>query len=775
MEIALIQQFTVIFSVASLLMFLTYLPNNKHIPGVKLWTVALIFFPIAHWLFTQHYGHFWSVFIANVLLSSALTLIMVGTRAFYGLTKYKVSLIVYLISAIIATSYYFTLIVPDITMRRILLSFIAVSCLIIMISSIINVKQYQGKAKTFLLTLCIVTSLSLFTRIFLKLHFSDQELQSELQLLHQIVELMMLAMGFLFAISFSFLCQSRYTHYRRASEQQHINELELKAMFMQTLEAEISKPLQALIRANEDKEQPDHSIIAEQAKHLSLLSQEVFSQESTDSLASKKQPQVVYTRLEEWLTNILQSLQALANEKQINLSLNFPDPIGPCYLLEQYKLGLVINNLFTQILNIMPNGTILLTVHIKQSTSSQDATLIHFDFSEPTSGSSNNLINKDVFTNHYGSQLSQRVIASLGSQLEFNKDNQGQNHMFFEIIASEGVDDDIRYQIPRYNIAPVNHLDILLVSHDRRTQQTVTDILNQHKHYLDIAQNTEEMLARLNDSAYSVIILDINANDFNALDVPHLIKKRGLPNQEIPIVALTNNVSSVAKLALSTEGLTTLVAKPIQEGSLQRAINSIIKSHSPLETDLEYIEDAPTRTSKESSLAIGQAPIVTESSCEEVIFETIGLEQSHIADTEQSSQLPRFIQQRKNGDTPMNVNKETKAPTTKLFNPNALPLLELNSQETSLLDIIKNVNKEINTLFAQLKQQLSSRNKEQLPQTMYMLARASDKLGYVSLAELLLTTETNTIEGTGGKEFLQFEKVLLESQQLLAEHIKTLP
>lgn len=776
MEVSLIQQFAVVLSITSLLMFLTYLPNNKHIPGVKSWALALCFFPIAHLLFLQgqSVSPFWSGFMANLLLSTMLTLITIGTRAFYGLVKNNLAIAVYMYSGLMVITSYFTFYAPDIMMRQVLLSLLAVSCIIIMIFSLVNVKHHQGKAKNWLLTLCIGICILLFVRIYMKLNFSAHELQTEQKLLHQSVELIMLLIGFLFAIAFSFLCQERYTKYRRAIAVKHNNDMELKTLYMHTIKQEVNTPIQAVINAikkHPSKSQPEVSTHCEE---LNRISAEIFPQAPTNKYNSESYQQVSYVKLEPWLNKIFSSLQALATEKQIILSLNFIDPVGPCYLLDKYKLRLILVNLITQIINIKSSGVIKLTVHITQATSVREAANICFDFSEPKvdQDHDNNAIHKEVFTKNFGSQFSERIINSLGSELTFFMDSDNINHIAFDISTSEGLDNDIRYQIPRYNIPPVSNLEVLLVSSCQHTQAEVTESLNQNSHYLNIAQDLDDMRNRLASTKYDVLILDINADNFDPLSVPNVLEKHCQHNNNVPIIALTSNLSPAAKVALNNEGLTTLVAKPLQDSSLQRAINSLVTT-----------KKKPLATQQANVVTPAQeaAPLSEETPLSEVtsLPEAIEIEPAPQMPDDESSkpktQLPRYIQQRKNQPSPSSDVAEVIALNTNaLFNPNALPLLARHSDGACVKETVKSINRELNELLVQFKQYLRERNQLRLQQTLYKLAISSDKLGYVQLAEQLLTTDIDSIMNSSEKEFLKFEKLLLQSQSLLAEHIKTL-
>jgi len=787
MEVALTQQFAVILSVTSLLMFLTYLPNNKHIPGVKLWALAFLCFSIAHLILlqAQTLAPFWSIFTANILLVSTLTLITIGTRLFYGLNNHNKIISGYLLSSLIAVSYYFTFYAPDTIMRRVLLSLIALSCFIIIIFSLLSARPTYSKAKNLLLILCIGTSAIIFLRIYLLLHFNNQEPL----LVQQLVELYILSAGVSFAIAFSMLCQERYTDYRRAIDIKNTNDIALKTLYMQSIESEFNKPLKSLIEATDSPSIKEERDITEHAYLLNTLAQAIFSHTPPDLINKDNQPRVSYTQLEDWIVSIASSLRALAIDKQIRLSLNFPDPIAPCYLLEKYKLQLLLINLFTQIISIKGVGAITLTINVSPSISSREAANIRFDFSEPRINHHSDRMTKESLSENFGCQFSEQIIRTLGSQLEYYRDGEDINHIVFEIKASEGLHSDVRYQIPRYKAVSISHLDILLISNNQHTQQDVTDSLNHYQHYLDIALNTDQSIQRLNSTKYDVIILDINSTDFYAFDIPDLIKKHCVLNSEIPIIALSNNVSAPAKFELAAEGLTTLVARPLQEGSLQRAINYVVKEKST--ASQSFIQDSEQSDSLDTAepVVIVDEPADAPTDAPHVLDPAVIIDEPDdappelkpensqttvsINDAIDTPEVPPFTS-RKKERVQEELAKDTEADIKQLFNPNALTLLERNAGESTLKEIIKSTNKEIYQLLAQFKQYLASREHSNIEKTVYNLALSSDKLGYTALAEKLLTIPLREIKGGGETEFLQCEKLLLQSQQQLAMHMKTL-
>ncbi len=764
MDASLIQQFAVILSVTSLLMFLTYLPNNKHIPGVKQWALALLLFPVAHWLFSaQESSLFWSVFIANLFLSTTLALIAIGTRNFYGLAKNNFAIGAYIYAALLTIYSYFTFYSPDVTMRQVLLSFLAISCFIIVIFSLVSAKHHSGKAKNWLLGLCIATSVLLFFRIYLKLNYNNQELQLEENLVYQSIELTMLLLGFFFAISFSLLCQERYTKYRCAIQLQQANDIKLKTLYMQTLKREVTAPIQGLIKENKTLPAAKQKAFSEYCQQLNNISQEVFAQAPKDEVEQQDSHDINYVKIEHWLNDMFASLQALANEKQITLSLNFIEPVSPSYLLDQYKLNLILVNLITQMISIKSSGVIELTIHISPSTSPRDAAHICFDFSEPHSGQeyANNTIDKSAFTRNFGSQFSQRIIQSLGNELNFYVDDDNTNHISFEISASEGLDDDIRYHIPRYDINPVSGLNILVVTDCHHTQQEIIEKLSQYNHSLDFSQDLLKMQKQLKEVKYNIVILDINASNFDALSVPNLLDKHCRNNHKVPVIALTSNVSAPAKVDLVKEGLTTLVAKPLQGNSLQRAINSLVKEHK--------IEKVAT------SLALQDEEIPPETlPIKEDEEKVQPAQELNPTEQGQSTSLPHFIQQRKEQRLEHDEVNDIVAQTSEVFNSDALALLIRDTNKHPLREVIKDANREINELLAQFKRLLKEHDQLALQQTLYKLAIASDRLGYTLLAEKLLTTEVSSIIDSGEAEFIRFEKLLLQSQTYLAEHMKTL-
>jgi len=773
MESAVNLYIAITLSTVSWLMFLTYLPSNNHIPGVKLWVSGLLTFIITLVLFSQasEKSVFWSEYVPNLLLLASLTLITIGIRSFFGIQRKGWLIASYMLVSAPLVSYYFTYSAPDETMSRMLLTILALSCFVIIIFSLIGVKYRAGTSKSILLCFCVISSVMLFVRIYLKLNYSTELRIEQYGMLEQAIHLLSLSFGVAFSLIFAMLCQERNNKYLATLTMKSNNDQQLKSLYMATLKAELTTPITKISKISDTLTQSDVEdttknalFIQKQTQIIADIAQQTLKPDPSTELCSDSVNDVAYTKIEAWLNGIITTMNPLADDKQIALSVTFNDPVAPSYLLDQYKLRLLLIGIIGKLIEVKIEGEINLAIFIKSATNARDAATLTFNISD-IGRSQTPLISQQDFHNGFTSRLCEKTLELLNSSFKFEGDNYNYHHILFSIKASEGTDNDVRYQIPRFATPNFSSLEAILISDCQHTADTVNSALKEKKHHLTIINNTEEVLSQLNAQKYDVIIIDINAVAFNSLELPNLIKNKCHSNKHIPMIALTNNLCAAAKLDLEVEGLTTFVAKPIKHSSLIRAIGSVIEA--------SLLNDKHSSPSEKSLIDREQVENINHAPKHDI---------SANSDDNQPDNQPRptpkvavqsIATKPENTTQPPETETEM-SPEPVLFTPKVIPLLKRNSQGREIKSLIQHNNKNINNLLADIKKQIGDRDKNQLKTTLYKLALSSDKLGYAYLAEKLLTIDVDNINGDGHSQYLKIESLLVKSQTSLAEHLKTI-
>lgn len=118
---------------------------------------------------------------------------------------------------------------------------------------------------------------------------------------------------------------------------------------------------------------------------------------------------------------------------------------------------------------------------------------------------------------------------------------------------------------------PSRQLRVLLVDDDPVNCEVGEAILKRLGHLPTIARNGASAVALARDQAFDVILMDLHMPDMDGVEAASRIGKLGLPKMP-RIIAVTADVSSIARERLAGAGIAKVVSKPILINALREAI-----------------------------------------------------------------------------------------------------------------------------------------------------------------------------------------------------------
>lgn len=118
---------------------------------------------------------------------------------------------------------------------------------------------------------------------------------------------------------------------------------------------------------------------------------------------------------------------------------------------------------------------------------------------------------------------------------------------------------------------PSRQLRVLLVDDDPVNCEVGEAILKRLGHLPTIARNGASAVALARDRAFDVILMDLHMPDMDGVEAASRIGKLGLPKMP-RIIAVTADVSSIARERLAGAGIAKVVSKPILINALREAI-----------------------------------------------------------------------------------------------------------------------------------------------------------------------------------------------------------
>jgi two-component system sensor histidine kinase/response regulator len=120
--------------------------------------------------------------------------------------------------------------------------------------------------------------------------------------------------------------------------------------------------------------------------------------------------------------------------------------------------------------------------------------------------------------------------------------------------------------------------NVLLVEDNELNQEVATELLTDAGFIVDLAENGQLALERLNSMNYDIVLMDMQMPVMDGVTATQAIRKQSR-FQHIPIVAMTANAMQGDRDRCMAAGMNDHVAKPIEPEELWKALLKWIKPH----------------------------------------------------------------------------------------------------------------------------------------------------------------------------------------------------
>ena len=121
---------------------------------------------------------------------------------------------------------------------------------------------------------------------------------------------------------------------------------------------------------------------------------------------------------------------------------------------------------------------------------------------------------------------------------------------------------------------------ILLVEDNAINQRVASAMLNKLGFTIDIAANGIEAIDALRQTAYSLVIMDLQMPLMGGLEATREIRKMEsgiLISSDIPIIAMTANATQQDKKNCLNAGMNDFISKPVTMPTLKELLNKWVK------------------------------------------------------------------------------------------------------------------------------------------------------------------------------------------------------
>jgi PAS domain S-box-containing protein len=291
-------------------------------------------------------------------------------------------------------------------------------------------------------------------------------------------------------------------------------------------------------------------------------------------------------------------------EKNLKLVKEYDPNIPEVLVGDPVRLHQIILNLVSNAVKFTTKGKI--TVSVSLLSEDEKKATIQFSVTDTGIGIPADKIGK-IFENFQqassgtsrlyggtglGLAIVKQLVESQGGNIHVNSViNEGSTFSFDLSFLKTSADAELES-----NIIELDHelksIKVLVVEDILLNQLLMKTLLDDFGFERDIADNGRIAIEKLRNNTYDVILMDLQMPEMNGFEATDYI--RNIMNLDIPIIALTADVTTVDLAKCKTVGMNDYIAKPVDERVLYSKIVGFVKKPELKKlgvTDIEVIEE----------------------------------------------------------------------------------------------------------------------------------------------------------------------------------------
>ena len=287
-------------------------------------------------------------------------------------------------------------------------------------------------------------------------------------------------------------------------------------------------------------------------------------------------------------------------EKNLLLIKEYDERIPEVLLGDPVRLHQIILNLVSNAVKFTSKGSI--TVSIRLLSEDDEKVDIEFSVKDTGIGISESKMTS-IFDNfqqatsgtsrlYGGTGLGLAIVKQLvepqGGTISVNsKLDEGSVFSFtlsFQKTTAEAEIEDVSTELDAEN----NNIKVLVVEDIPLNQLLMKTLLDDFGFERDMADNGKIAIEKLKSKEFDIILMDLQMPEMNGFEATDFIRNR--MHSDIPIIALTADVTTVDLAKCKAVGMNDYIAKPVDERILYSKIIALVKKTTPI---IDIKEDSP--------------------------------------------------------------------------------------------------------------------------------------------------------------------------------------
>lgn len=366
-----------------------------------------------------------------------------------------------------------------------------------------------------------------------------------------------------------------------------------KQQFLSNMSHEIRTPMNAIIGFTKVVLKTD--LTAKQKEYLTaikmsgdaliVLINDILDLAKVD--AGKMIFEKIPFRLAVSLAAMLHLFETKIQEKNLQLIKEYDTNIPEILLGDPVRLHQIILNLLSNAVKFTAKGKI--TISVRLLSQDEEKVSIEFSVADTGIGIIKEKLNK-IFENFQqassgtsrlyggtglGLAIVKQLVESQGGSIRVkSKIDEGSLFSFVLDFQKTKAEAEIEADILELDTA-IKHIKVLVVEDMALNQLLMKTLLDDFGFEKDIAENGKIAIEKLQTTSYDIILMDLQMPEMNGFEATEYI--RNTMHSNIPIIALTADVTTVDLAKCRAVGMNDYIAKPVDEKLLFAKILGLVK------------------------------------------------------------------------------------------------------------------------------------------------------------------------------------------------------
>jgi len=301
------------------------------------------------------------------------------------------------------------------------------------------------------------------------------------------------------------------------------------------------------------------------------------------------------------ISAMLHLFEPKIQEMNLNLIIDYDNNIPDVLIGDPVRLHQIVMNLVSNAVKFTSKGKISVSVHLLKNE--EDKVTIEFVVSDTGIGIAESKIGK-IFENFqqassgtsrlYGGTglglaiVKQLVVLHNGIISVKSKVGEGSSFSFILSFLKTKAEVELDDEILELD-SELKNIRVLVVEDIALNQLLMRTILDDFGFELEIASNGKIAIEKMKENSFDIVLMDLQMPEMNGFEATDFIRNQMHSN--IPIIALTADVTTVDLAKCKEVGMNDYIAKPIDERLLYNKIVGLVKKSDIVTAEVLGVEE----------------------------------------------------------------------------------------------------------------------------------------------------------------------------------------